>query len=481
VSRARRWWRPPSTKPESLPKVKIGLEVHCQLTALKTKLFCGCSSDYRENEPNEKVCPVCFGIPGTLPVLNAKAVEYATMIALALNCSVAGRSLFYRKNYFYPDLPKGFQISQYDKAGGVPLASSGSVVVEGEKVRITRIQLEEDPGKLTYEGTIDKSAYSLVDYNRAGIALVEIVTEPDIEDAREAKLFLEKLRSIIESLGVSNGELDGAMRCDANISLEGGARVEVKNISSFKEVEKALNYEILRQRTFSGNATSETRHWDERRSITISLRSKEAEQDYRYFPEPDLPPVFVDQGQIAKVRQGMPEVADAKAGRYEKEFGLSSQLAKEIAANRELSAFFEESARLHDGYKEMASLIVGELSGRSSATGIAISPEEFVGLVRMMESNSITRAQARDALREALRNGKPLRDVVRGQEGSAVVDERTIAAIIEKVVAVRPEAISEARKDKKAFNYLVGQVLKEEPRAQPAVAAKLLAQRLRGK
>jgi aspartyl-tRNA(Asn)/glutamyl-tRNA(Gln) amidotransferase subunit B len=341
--------------------------------------------------------------------------------------------------------------------------------------------LEEDPGKLTYEGTIDKSPYSLVDYNRAGIALVEIVTEPDIADAREAKLFLEKLRSIIESLGVSNGELDGAMRCDANISLEGGARVEVKNISSFKEVEKALNYEILRQKTFSGTATSETRHWDERRSITIALRSKEAEQDYRYFPEPDLPPIFVDQGQIAKVRRGMPEVADAKAGRYEKEFGLSSQLAKEIAANRELSAFFEESARLHDGYKEMASLIVGELSGRSSATGIAISPEELVGLVRMMESNSITRAHARDTLREALRKGKPLREVVRGKEGSAVVDERAIAAIIEKVVAARPEAISEARKDKKAFNYLVGQVLKEEPRAQPAVAAKLLARRLRGK
>jgi aspartyl-tRNA(Asn)/glutamyl-tRNA(Gln) amidotransferase subunit B len=462
-------------------KVKVGLEVHCQLTALKTKLFCGCSSDYRKNEPNEKICPVCFGIPGTLPVLNAKAVEYATMIALALNCTVASRSLFYRKNYFYPDLPKGFQISQYDKAGGVPLASSGSVVVGGKEVRITRIQLEEDPGKLNYEGTIDKSTYSLVDYNRAGIALVEIVTEPDIEDAREAKLFLEKLRSIIESLGVSNGELDGAMRCDANISLEGGARVEVKNISSFKEVEKALNYEILRQRTFSGNATSETRHWDERRSITIALRSKEAEEDYRYFPEPDLPPIVVDQGQVAKVRKAMPEVSDAKAARYEKDFGLSSQLAKEIAANRELSAFFEESARLHDGYKEMASLIVGELSGRSSATGIAISPEELVGLVRMMESNSITRAQARDTLREAMRKGKPLRDVVRGKEGSAVVDERAIAAIIEKVVAARPEAISEARKDKKAFNYLVGQVLKEEPRAQPAVAAKLLAQRLRGK
>ncbi len=458
-------------------KVKIGLEVHCQLTSLKTKLFCSCSSDYRASEPNEKICQVCFGLPGTLPVVNAKAVEYATMIALALNCKVANRSLFYRKNYFYPDLPKGFQISQYDKAGGVPIASSGFVDVEGKRVRITRIQLEEDPGKLTYEGTIDKSSYSLVDYNRAGIALVEIVTEPDIEDAREAKMFLEKLRSLIESLGVSNGELDGAMRCDANISLAGGARVEVKNISSFKEVEKALNYETLRQKTFSGNATSETRHWDERRSITIALRSKEEEQDYRYFPEPDLQPVLIEPQQIETVRKAMPEVAHTKATRYEKDFGLSPQFARELAANKGLSSFFDECARLDHGYQEMAGLIVGELSGREHE----VSPAEFVGLVQMIESGSITRAQAKEALREALRTGKPVREVVQLKKFSAVGDERAIAALIERVVAARPDALKEAGRDKKAFNYLIGQVLKEEPKAQPAVVARLLAQRLRGK
>ena len=219
---------------------------------------------------------------------------------------------------------------------------------------------------------------------------MEIVTEPDIEDAREAKMFLEKLRSLIESLGVSNGELDGAMRCDANISLAGGARVEVKNISSFKEVEKALNYEILRQRTFSGNATSETRHWDERRSITIALRSKEEEQDYRYFPEPDLQPIVLDAGQIAAVRKSMPEVAQAKAARYERDFGLAPQLAKELAANAEMASFFDESASLHDGYQELASLIVGELSGRRQGREHRISADEFVGLVKMVESNTIT-------------------------------------------------------------------------------------------
>ena len=466
---------------ESKAKVKIGLEVHCQLTALKTKLFCSCSSDYRTSEPNEKVCPVCFGLPGTLPVLNTKAVEYATMIGLALNCSIANRSFFYRKNYFYPDLPKGFQISQYDKAGGVAIASGGSVDVEDKKVRITRIQLKEDPGKLTYEGTIDKSSYSLVDYNRAGIALVEIVTEPDIEDAREAKMFLEKLRSTIESLGVSNGELDGAMRCDANVSLAGGARVEVKNISSFKEVEKALNYEILRQNTFSGNAASETRHWDERRSITIALRSKEEEQDYRYFPEPDLQPIVLEPESISKVRAAMPEVADAKAARYAKELGLSPQLARELAANSELSGFFEQCARLYDGYQEMAGLIIGELSGGAMDAKRPVLPDEFVGIARMVDSSAITRAQAKEALREAIRTGRPVEDVVQAKKLSAVVDEGAIASVIEKVVASRPGSLEEAAGDKKAFNFLVGQVLREEPKAQPAVVAKLLAQRLRKK
>ena len=466
---------------ENAPKVKIGLEVHCQLTALKTKLFCRCSSDYRSSEPNEKVCPVCFGLPGTLPVLNAKAAEHAAMIALALNCRLSGRSLFYRKNYFYPDLPKGFQISQYDKAGGVPIASSGYVEVEGKKVRITRIQLEEDPGKLTYEGTIDKSTHSLVDYNRAGIALVEILTEPDIEDAREAKMFLERLRSTIESLGVSNGELDGAMRCDANISLAGGARVEVKNISSFKEVEKALNYEILRQRTFSGAASSETRHWDERRSITIALRSKEEEQDYRYFPEPDLPPVLLDESAVSKVRTSMPEVSEARATRYVRDFGLSPQLAKELAASKGLSAFFDSCAKLDDGYREMAGLIVGTISADEASGENPPTPEEFVDLVRSVESGSITRAQAKEALREAIRAKVPVEDVIRRRGLSAIDDEDAIAAIVDRIVSTMPDTLAQAQGDKKAFSYLVGQVIKAEPKAQPGVVAKLLSQRLRSK
>ncbi len=466
-------------RPEAELKVRIGLEVHCQLTALKTKLFCSCSSDYRTSEPNTKVCPVCFGLPGTLPVLNAKAVEYATMIGLALNCRISERSLFYRKNYFYPDLPKGFQITQYDKAGGVPVASSGFVEVEGKKVRITRIQIEEDPGKLTYEGTIEKSSYSLVDYNRAGIALVEIVTEPDIEDAREAKKFLEKLRSIIESLGVSNGELDGAMRCDANVSLVGGARVEIKNISSFKEVEKALNYEILRQGKFSGGTTSETRHWDERRSITIALRSKEEEQDYRYFPEPDLPAIVLEPGEIERIRGATPEAADAKASRFASEYGMTLQLAKELAASRALSSFFEECARLGSGRGEVASFILAEMGRESQISPSMVSPAQFVDLMRMVEAKSITRAQAKEVLGEMARTGESVKEIVKTRRFSAISDEEAIGRIVEKVISGMPEMAAKARADPKVLGYLVGQVRKEEPSAVPSVVARVLAQKIK--
>jgi aspartyl-tRNA(Asn)/glutamyl-tRNA(Gln) amidotransferase subunit B len=468
--------------------VRIGLEIHCQLTALKTKLFCPCSSDYRGKQPNELVCPVCFGLPGTLPLLNGRGVEYAIRIADALGCTVAEETNFYRKNYFYPDLSKNFQISQYDKAGGVPIASGGSVLLPGKKkIRIRRIQLEEDPGKLTYEGTIEKSSYSLVDYNRAGIALVEIVTEPDFETAKEAKVFLEKLRATIEALGVSDGELEGAMRCDANISVAGGeGRVEVKNISSFKEVEKALNYEILRQGTFSGTgggtAVSETRHWDERRSITISLRLKEGEQDYRYFPEPDIPAVILSQKYLAGVRSATPEVPEARAERYVRDFRLAPQTAAELSRDEVLSRFFEQTAQSFKSGPEIANWLLGELpeQARSKLSGAApsVTPQGLAELLEMLESGRVTRPQAKDLFRQMVATGKrPSELKGSGQEG-VVSDEGTIAKLVSELIG-KGDAAAEARKNPKAFNYLVGQVLRLEPRADPKVVAKTIARMIK--
>jgi aspartyl-tRNA(Asn)/glutamyl-tRNA(Gln) amidotransferase subunit B len=462
---------------------KIGLEIHCQLTALKTKLFCSCSSDYRGREPNETVCAVCFGLPGTLPVLNARAVEYAVRVADALGCEIAGETTFYRKNYFYPDLPKNFQISQYDKAGGVAIASRGSATVDGRKVRIRRIQLEEDPGKLTYEGTIEKSSYSLVDYNRAGIALLEIVTEPDFGSAKQAKAFLEKLRSTIEALGVSDGELEGAMRCDANVSVGGGPRVEVKNISSFREVEKALNYEILRQGTFSGTAEgagNETRHWDERRSITISLRTKEGEQDYRYFPEPDLPAVVLSSGFLKEARSMTPEVPEARARRLAGEYGLTAQTALVLARDEGLSRFFEEAAAPLKAPATLANWLVreGRDLGRSSSGGsIVADPQRVAELFGMIETGEVPLSHARSLFREMSATGKRPSELV-GAEGTKVMgDQREIDALVARVLS--EAGASQAKDNPKAFNYLVGQALKLQPRADPKLVAKALARAIK--
>ncbi|MGA2665309.1 MAG: Asp-tRNA(Asn)/Glu-tRNA(Gln) amidotransferase subunit GatB [Nitrososphaerales archaeon] len=480
----------------SAGSVKIGLEIHCQLTALKTKLFCGCSSDYRGREPNEMVCPVCFGVPGTLPVLNERAVEYAVRIANALACEVAPVTTFYRKNYFYPDLPKNFQISQYDKAGGVPIASSGRLTAAGGKlVRIRRIQLEEDPGKLTYEGTIDRSSYSMVDYNRAGIALVEIVTEPDLGSAREAKLFLEKLRETVEVLGVSDGELEGAMRCDANVSVGGGARVEVKNISSFKEVEKALSYEILRQGTFSGaGAVNETRHWDERRSITISLRLKEEEQDYRYFPEPDLRPVALGRDFLERVRRETPEVPEVRAERYVRELGLSPQSAGEISRDEALSRFFELAAAASGRPAEVANWIAGEFreEHRRALEGPEprLRPQGLADLLSMVRRGELTRAQARQVFRSMASTGRPPSELAplraaQGEKeggrplgGGVIGDEGAIEALVDSVFGQDGGAVEEARRNPRAINYLMGRVLGLEPRADPRVVARAIRKRL---
>ncbi|MEM2849762.1 MAG: Asp-tRNA(Asn)/Glu-tRNA(Gln) amidotransferase subunit GatB, partial [Candidatus Bathyarchaeia archaeon] len=341
--------------------VKIGLEVHCQLTSLKSKLFCSCPTDYRGKPPNTNVCPVCMGEPGTLPVLNKEALRSAVMIALALHSDISRFTYFTRKNYFYPDMAKNFQISQYDGVGGAPLAKGGYVVLNnGKTVRIRRIQLEEDPARLVYEGSIDTAPSALVDYNRHGITLVEIVTEPDMSSPEEARFFLQKLRSILEHLGVFDGELEGAMRCDANISLEGGVRVEIKNISSYKEVERALMFEITRQSSLLSRGIKiarETRFWDERRRITVSLRTKETEEDYRYFPEPDLPPIVLSDEYLDEVKRKLPMLPDERRRIFVEKYGVSEQNADVLVNDKALADFFEKCLEHYSRAQELSSLL----------------------------------------------------------------------------------------------------------------------------
>ncbi|HXG08079.1 MAG TPA: Asp-tRNA(Asn)/Glu-tRNA(Gln) amidotransferase subunit GatB, partial [Nitrososphaera sp.] len=299
-------------------ETRIGLEIHCQLTGTKTKLFCSCLCEYRGKAPNENTCPTCCGLPGTLPLLNQKAVEFAGMISLALGCRIPDEIMFYRKNYFYPDLPKNFQLTQYNAYGVTSIGVDGKLGYGdgGKYARIRRVQLEEDPGRLVYEGTSrETSIYALIDYNRAGVPLVEIVTEPDFTDPKDVRMFLDKIISILEHLGVCNTKLEGSVRCDANVSVGSGNKVEIKNVNSLADVEKAVRYEITRQKTMTSRdfqVKSETRHWDDARKVTKESRTKEEEQDYRYFPEPDIPVIVLGSDFISSISGSMPELPDAR-------------------------------------------------------------------------------------------------------------------------------------------------------------------------
>ena len=358
-------------------KVKIGLEIHCQLTRLETKLFCGCFSNYRDIRPNKNTCPICLGLPGSLPLLNKKAIEYASMMCISLNCNVPEKITFYRKNYFYPDLPKNFQITQYNSYELSSIGYDGLLSYydnnednptekQDEKiVRIKRIQLEEDPGKIIYENNNSKiTNYCLIDYNRAGVALVEIVTEPDFKNATDVRIFLNKITNIFEYLGVSDPDLEGAVRCDVNVSIKGGKKVEIKNISSFKDVEKSIFYEITRQKTLSIheiNIKSETRHWDEKRKITIPARTKEEEDEYKYFPEPDIPRIILGSNFKEKIKGQMPELPIERLKRYRDIHKLSNHISNILINNKKVSDFYEESLKLYNSPKEISNWIINEL------------------------------------------------------------------------------------------------------------------------
>ncbi len=450
-------------------KAMIGLEVHAQILSLRTKLFCSCSSDYRGKPPNTNVCPVCMGLPGTLPTLNGRAVEEALKVALALHCSVNRVSRFWRKNYFYPDLAKNYQISQYDRAGGVPFAQDCRLRIKGGKVvRIRRIHLEEDPARIYYEGGILQSPYALVDYNRHGVALLEIVTEPDMESPEEARDFLERLAGILEYLGIYRPDVEGAIRCDVNVSVEGGSRVEIKNVSGFSDVERAIRFELTRQlgrRERGLKVERETRHWDEVRRITVSLRSKEAEEEYRYFPEPDLPPIIVREEDVERVRSELPRLPEDRLKYYVEELGLNPTLAEPLAYSPHLSGLFEDCVSRGADPKRAASIIVVDLLSYANSKGVRphelrVDPEAVVELSRLMEGG-LSHKDARDVLSYALEKGVKIEEAARALGVESAKGEETMRRVVEEVIRRNPRAVEDARRNPRAVDYLVGMVLKE--------------------
>jgi aspartyl-tRNA(Asn)/glutamyl-tRNA(Gln) amidotransferase subunit B len=476
---------------ESTSDIKIGLEIHVQLTALKTKLFCGCPTDYRGMPPNSVTCPICLGLPGTLPVVNKRAIELAMQVTLALHSKISHISSFYRKNYFYIDLPKDFQISQYDKAGGVPIAVGGYITIETnhqkKTIRIRRLQLEEDPGRLKHIGMIDKSPYTLVDYNRSGITLLEIVTEPDFTTPEEARIFLRKLRSILEHLGVTDANLRGSLRCDANISVGGGRRVEIKNISSFKEVKRALSYEIVRQKQALRRGeliSQETRHWDEDRRITFTLRTKEEEHDYRYFREPDLPIIEISDEWIEKIKANMPELPDARKERLKSEYHIPAYDAEVLTSEKYLADFFEDCVRYNVDAKEISNWLMGDFLRFVNEldidfTEILITPKDLADMVRLIEQEVISGKIGKTILKEMLSTGKTALAIIEDRGLTKIDDTSIISKKIEEVFKEYPEAVSDAMVNEKAIRYLVGQVMaKTRGRADPVLTNKLIETKL---
>ena len=464
---------------------KIGLEIHCQLTNLKSKLFCSCKANYREFEINENICPVCMGLPGSLPRLNQDAVKKATLIAMALNCTTPEKIAFFRKNYFYPDLPKNFQITQLNIYGDTSVGGSGSIMIGDKKINITRIQLEEDPGRLIYEGSSSKNQITLVDYNRAGTPLVEIVTEPDFESPKQVRLFLNILSDLLENLGVSDPGLEGAMRADANVSIEGGKKVEVKNIGSFHDLEKAVHFEITRQNSLHSrdiDIVQETRHWDDKRKITISSRSKEEELDYRYFLEGDIPWITIDSEIQNKLKSEMPESITSKKERYISKYSIPIQVADVLSSDKFYSDLFDES---HDesNAKEIANIITTDLMGlvdtREKREESKITSVHLKDLADSIQSGKISRTSAKNALYEIVKTGKNLSEIISELDLGNVSDESELSKIIEEVIVAESQAVEQAKSNPQTINFLVGKVMqKTKGKADPKLTLDLLKKQL---
>ena len=495
----------------------IGMELHAQLLT-NSKMFCGCDAAVFGAEPNTHVCPVCLGMPGVLPVINRRAVEQTILAGLALNCAIAETAVFSRKNYFYPDLPKAYQISMYD----FPLCQNGWLEIdapdeegrtvvrpergqgrggeetrpERRRIRIRRVHLEEETAKSFHAGD-----HSLVDFNRAGLPLMEIVTEPDIRTPEEARQYLIALQTILRYLGVSTGDMEkGAMRCEPNVSVRlvgtetFGTKVEVKNLNSFRSVKQALEYEIARQVAVlgsGGQVRQVTMGWDERRGQTVEQRSKETSEDYRYFPEPDLPPLCIERAWVEEIRTQLPELPDARRSRFAAEYGLTPDEALVLAADRAVADYFEEAAREGQAQgvepRTTSNWVTGEIFRLLKAEGMEIgdlpvAPGALAELMALVEKGTITANSSKRVLEAMYTTGRPAAEIVKEQGLVQISDQEALAQVVEELLAAHPDQVAKFREGKETLlQWFVGQVMRAtRGKANPQVVTALLEARLRG-
>jgi len=474
----------------------IGLETHVELFTA-TKMFCGCRLSFGEDK-NIYTCPVCLGHPGSLPVTNRKAVEYTIKIALALNCKINKYTIFHRKNYFYPDMPKNYQISQYD----VPLGVEGYLDVDmgnyTRRVGITRVHMEEDTGKLLHTGTtgrISESEASIVDFNRAGTPLIEIVTEPDIRSPEEAKEYMVALRNLILFLDVSDCSMEeGSLRCDANVSVRQrgvskiGTKTEIKNLNSFKFLQKGLEYEVKRQIKIiesGGKVIQQTRHYDSKTGTTKAMRSKEEAHDYRYFPEPDLVPIYLEDKMIKDIEKTIPELPSAKAKRFEEEYGLTSNDSKFLANNKDMADYFEECCKYYDNTKNIANWIMGEFSALLNKEKITIkesrvNPENLCKMLKIIDKGKISSKMAKSVFEEMFTTGKDPEKIIGDRGLEQISDESLLDAVIDEVIKENPGPVEQFKKGKeKALSFLIGRVMaKTKGKANPQLVNELFRKKI---
>jgi len=472
----------------------IGLEVHVQLTTA-SKIFCGCSTRFG-NAPNSQTCPVCLGLPGALPVLNRQVVENAIMAGLATHCTIAPRSVFARKNYFYPDLPKGYQISQFE----LPVCEHGHLDIATEaggakRIGITRIHMEEDAGKLLHGEGAESTGGSLVDLNRAGTPLLEIVSEPDMRSSDEAIAYLKQLHQIVVYLGICDGNLEeGSFRCDANVSVRPrgqaafGTRAELKNINSFRFIKQAIEYEVERQIDVvesGGKVIQETRLFDPTTGMTRSMRGKEEAHDYRYFPDPDLVPLVIDAPWVERVRAGLPELPEAKLQRFMADYGIPRYDAEVLTAERPLADYYDACVQLHGNGKACSNWVMGEVTRGLNAAGIGVrdcpvTPQLLAGLLQRIDDGTISGKIAKTVFDQMWQSGQDADTIIAEQGLKQVTDSGAIEKIIDEILAANPGQVEEFRGGKeKVFGFFVGQVMKaSKGKANPAAVNEMLKQKL---